>query len=117
MTERQTLERKYGVRYSSLLKLPYYDAIRMSTIIDPLHNLYLGTAKHMFKDIWLEREVISPATLNMLQTCVDDTISPPDLGRIPRKIASNFGGFTGEQWKNWIELYSLVALHRVEELD
>jgi len=88
----------------------------MSTIIDPLHNLYLGTAKHMFKDIWLEREVISHATLNVLQTCVDDTISPPDLGRIPRKIASNFGGFTGEQWKNWIELYSLVALHRVRGL-
>jgi len=52
----------------------------------------------------------------VLQTCVDDTISPPDLGRIPRKIASNFGGFTGEQWKNWIELYSLVALHRVRGL-
>lgn len=39
MTKRQTLEQKYGVRYSSLLKLPYYDAKRMSTIIDPLHNI------------------------------------------------------------------------------
>ncbi len=114
MMERQTLQRKFGVRYSALLKLEYYDAIRMSTIVDPLHNLYLGTAKHMFKDVWFDKELISATDLNRLQSCVDDIITPPDLGRIPRKIASNFGGFTGEQWKNWIELYSLIALQRIE---
>lgn len=36
LTERQRL---HGVRYSSLLKLPYYDAIWMYTIIGPLHKL------------------------------------------------------------------------------
>ena len=32
------------------------------------------------------------------------------IGRIPKKIASAFGGFTAEQWMNWILVYSLYAL-------
>lgn len=51
----------------------------------------------MFKEVWLERKIITGPTLDVLQACVDNTLSPPELGRIPRKIASNFGGFTGEQ--------------------
>lgn len=44
------MESKYGCRYSILLDLPYFDPISM-TIIDPMHNLYSGTAKHILKDI------------------------------------------------------------------
>lgn len=29
---------------------------------------------------------------------------------VPRKIASNFSTFTGDQWKNWTNLFSLIAL-------
>ena len=32
------------IRYSCLLQLPYFDPVRM-TILDPMHNFYLGTAK------------------------------------------------------------------------
>ena len=38
----------YGVYYSCLLQLEYFDAVRF-TVIDPMHNLFLGTAKHVFK--------------------------------------------------------------------
>ncbi len=34
---------KDGVRYSVLLELPYFDAPRMC-IVDPMHNLLLGSA-------------------------------------------------------------------------
>ena len=44
-----------GCRYSVLLDLPYFDPVRM-TIIDPMHNLYLGTAKH-----------------NNIKECLDET--------------------------------------------
>ena len=37
---------EYGVRHSILLRLPYFDPIRFH-VIDPMHNLLLGTAKHM----------------------------------------------------------------------
>ena len=49
-TDRQRLESEYGARYSELFKLPYYDCIRMA-IIDPMHNLFLGTAKHTL-NVW-----------------------------------------------------------------
>lgn len=42
---REELKTKYGIQYTCLLNLPYYyDAIQMSTIVDPLHNLYFSTA-------------------------------------------------------------------------
>ena len=57
--EKESLEVEYGLRYSSLLKLHYYDAIRMSSIIDPLHNLYLGTTKHIFENVWLKNDLLN----------------------------------------------------------
>ena len=50
-------ESKLGCRYSVLLRLPYFDAPRM-LIVDPMHNLFLGSGKHLLKAVWLEREVI-----------------------------------------------------------
>lgn len=107
-TRREELEKKYGCRYSCLLKLPYYDAIRMSTIVDPLHNMYLGTAKHILKSTWLR--TLSDRDLRLIQSRVDQTLVSGDIGRIPRKIASNFSTFTGDQWKNWTNLFSLIVL-------
>ena len=36
---------KYGVRYSVLLSLPYFDPVEF-TVIDIMHNMYLGTGKN-----------------------------------------------------------------------
>ena len=44
----ESLTTKYGVYYSCLLELEYFDAVKF-TAIDPMHNLFLGTAKHVFK--------------------------------------------------------------------
>ena len=44
--ERVEIEKKYGVRYSCSLQLPYFYAPRMC-VIDPMHNLLSGTAKHV----------------------------------------------------------------------
>ena len=35
---------------------------------------------------------------------------PAVVGRLPSRIGSQYGGFTAKQWKNWILLYSAVAL-------
>lgn len=47
-TEYQRLSMKYGLYYSALLELEYFDVIRF-TVVDPMHNLFLGTAKSMYK--------------------------------------------------------------------
>ena len=46
--KKEKLATKYGVYYSCLLQLEYFDAVKF-TAIDPMHNLFLGTAKHVFK--------------------------------------------------------------------
>lgn len=43
-TERDILESPLGVRFSKLCEIDYFDPVRMS-IVDPMHNLFQGTAK------------------------------------------------------------------------
>ena len=45
-TQIHNLEMKFGVRYSVLLALSYLDPVKFS-VIDPMHNLLLGTAKYV----------------------------------------------------------------------
>ena len=49
-TEQKRILSQFGVRFSSLLDLPYLDSIRFY-VVDPMHNLLLGTAKHMIQ-VW-----------------------------------------------------------------
>ena len=42
--ECKDLEKKHGIRYTVLVTLPYYDAVRFC-MVDPMHNLLLGSAK------------------------------------------------------------------------
>ena len=49
--QREKQESSLGCRYSVLLDLPYFDPVRMC-IIDPMHNLYLGSAKRILKWVW-----------------------------------------------------------------
>ena len=109
--QQNSLESSNGCRYSCLLELPYFDAPRMLSI-DPMHNLFLGSGKHMLQ-LWLTLGVIKPTHFAHLQKCIDNMIVPSDVGRIPRKIATGFSGFTADQFKNWIILFSIPALHDI----
>ena len=80
-TERKQLESAFGIRYSSLLELPYFDPIRMS-IIDPMHNFCLGTAKHM-SNIWLKTEILVDSKFKQVQEKADNVVTPTNIGRIP----------------------------------
>ena len=46
----QKRESEFGCHYTTLLQLPYFDAPRM-LIVDPMHNLFLGSAKHFLISI------------------------------------------------------------------
>ena len=47
-------ESSSGCRYSVLLELEYFDSPRF-LVVDPMHNLFLGTAKHHLKRVCLNR--------------------------------------------------------------
>lgn len=103
------IESQSGYRYTSLLNLPYFDTVRM-LVLDPMHNLFLGTAKHVLKKIWLDQGVLSPSEFSVVQSRIDKTVVPSDIGRIPYKIESGFSSFTADQFKNWVLHFSLLTL-------
>ena len=108
-TERKRTESMLGCRYSSLLKLSYFDPVVMLAI-DPMHNLFLGIAKHHLQKIWIASGLIKDTDFCVVQDRIDRFLSPPDIGRIPTKIQSGFSSFTAEQFKNWVIHYSIIAL-------
>ena len=108
-------ESRLGYRETILLKLPYFDPSKM-LVIDPMHNLFLGTAKRMLS-IWLDLEIIRRSIFNQIQAQVDSVIVPPGIGRIPLKILSGFSGFKADQFKNWVNIYSIPCLFAVLEAD
>ena len=80
-TTRTKKESDVGCRYSVLLDLPYFDVVKMH-IVDPMHNLFLGTGKHMIQ-IWIKHNILSASNFESIQTFVDQITLPSDVGRIP----------------------------------
>ena len=78
-------------------------------MVDPVHNILLGSAKHIMS-LWKENNIIKKSNLPLIQDIVDKFVTPVDTGRIPYKISSGFSSFTADQWKNWVLIYSQVAL-------
>ena len=109
--EKESIESMHGVRYTTLLELEYLDIIR-SSCIDPMHNLFLGTSKHMM-EVWRENGLIDNSKLSLLQAKVNSFIVPHNIGRIPRKIEGRFAGFKADEWKNWTLIFSVFCLESI----
>lgn len=60
--------------------------------------------------MWLDLKVLHSDQLVLIQEKVDSVDAASNIGAIPRKIASSFGGFTAEQCKNWTIFFSIFAL-------
>lgn len=103
----EALASKYGVYYSCLLQLEYFDAVRF-TVIDPMHNLFLGTAKHVFK-LWVKNNLLTKKDLKALREHNHLFNVGKEVGRLPHRIASNYCGYIASQWKNWTLIYSVLS--------
>ena len=101
-----------GCRYSELMLLPYFDGPKM-LVIDPMHNLFLGTAKRFLKEILIANGIITSANMDVIQQRVNSFTCPAGIGRIPLKIQSGFSQFTADQWKNWVIYFSIGALRNI----
>ncbi|KAI0709952.1 hypothetical protein C8Q76DRAFT_624966, partial [Earliella scabrosa] len=49
--EREATFKKHGLRWSELLRLPYWDPTRFA-LVDAMHNLFLGALRHHCRDFW-----------------------------------------------------------------
>ena len=79
------------------------------TAIDPMHNLFLGTAKNVFK-LRVKKNLLSKKDLKALEERINSIDVGTGIGRFPHRIASNYGGYTASQWKNWTLIYSMFCL-------
>ena len=108
VSERKEIQKAWGVRHSELVRLPYLDLIRYH-VVDPMHNLLLGTAKYMMS-VWKDESLISKSDYQNMQDTVDRIRVPVNIGRIPHKVESQVSSLTADQWKNWVLIYSIPAL-------
>ena len=111
LKERHKIECDSGMRYSELLKLPYLNIVQHH-LIDPMHNLFLGTAKNSL-EVWKSLGLLTVDQMRKIQDIVDLLVLPPYSGRIPSKIGSGFAEMTAEQWKMWTLVYSPFILQRI----
>lgn len=81
-------------------------------MIDPMHNLFLGTAKRVFSK-WIENGIVTKEGLEKIQKSIEELSSLSDTGRLPGNIKSNYGGYTAAQWKNFVLLFSMYSLKDV----
>ena len=49
-SDRDKIFKQHGVRWSELLRLPYWDPMRF-IVIDGMHNLFLGVVQHHFREV------------------------------------------------------------------
>jgi hypothetical protein len=109
--ERGRFVKENGVRWSEILRLPYFDLIRF-LVVDPMHCLFLGIAKWITKRIWIDEGILTEKDLQSIQKKMNGFEIPSDLGRIPGKIhcGEGFSNFTADQWRNFFLIYATVVL-------
>ncbi|OAD80250.1 hypothetical protein PHYBLDRAFT_163272 [Phycomyces blakesleeanus NRRL 1555(-)] len=79
---------KPGFEHQILHRLHYFDPIQY-TIFNPMHNLFLGTAKHMIS-AWKDLRYLPTAVLVRMQRLADDILVPPGYAILSTKIESGF---------------------------
>ena len=88
------------------------DPIRFA-VVDPMHCLFLGVAKWIIKNIFVNKKKLTMEQLRAVQERMNNIDLPSDFGRIPTKIAIGNDGFsnlTADQWKIFIMVYSTSIL-------
>src|SRR5947208_3236445 len=99
------------VRWSEMLRLPYFNPIR-HLIVDPMHCLFLGIAKWIVKKLWIDGGKLSKSDFKLMENRAKQIKLPADMGRIPYKISTGDGffGFTADQWKSFILIYAIPLM-------
>lgn len=59
-----------------------------------MHNLFLGTTKH----VWIDNNLINKKQLYETEATVAKIVTLHSVGIVPIKISSGFSGFTAAQW-------------------
>ena len=106
----EAFEKESGVRWSQLHRLPYFDLVRC-TVVDPMHNLLLGTTKFMM-ELWVKTEALTGEHLDVIKDKAEGMIIPPnfDLIKVLNLSRKGFSYMKAAEWKSWCLVYSPFLL-------
>ncbi|OAD71778.1 hypothetical protein PHYBLDRAFT_114208, partial [Phycomyces blakesleeanus NRRL 1555(-)] len=107
-SERHRLEVKNGVRWSQLHCLEYLDLVR-GMIINPMHNLFLGTPKRLM-DCWIKDKDIQDGDFAAIQKTAETMIVPGGYTSLNSKIGKQFLYMKADESKSWMLVYLSVLL-------
>ena len=81
-------------------------------IVDPMHNLYLGTAKNMVHNVWIESGCLNGTKLATIEERLATVHVPSTVSfeRLPSSMDPSTK-LTAEQWKNWVNCFSILCLY------
>ena len=105
-----TIAQRNGVRYSEMVRLPYFDIVRMSTT-DPMHTFLLGMVR---RETELNLQLLDPSQRNEFVRRIKSVRVPYDIGRLPSNIFDSGeepSGVTAAQWKLYIITYARPCLY------
>jgi hypothetical protein len=103
---------KNGVRCSELLRLPYFDIVKMS-ITDPMHTFLLGLVKH---ETEMNLKMLTSSKMQEFIRRVKSVRIPYDIGRLPTNIfdeSEGAGAITADQWKIYITCYAQPCMYKL----
>lgn len=112
-TEAAKIAQKNGVRYSQLIRLPYFDIVRMTTV-DPMHTFLLGMVK---RETEFNLSMLTPTDKSEFLRRLGSIKLPYDIGRLPSHIfdddiCSNTK-VTADQWKTYIVTCARPCMHNL----
>lgn len=91
------------------MRLNYFNCIT-GTVIDPMHCLFLGIAKHMLTNVWPNKENFSKDSLVKVQEMINFSKTPAEIGTIPHKMASMCSNLNAKELKNWTLYFSVFCM-------
>lgn len=110
--EATRIAQKNGVRSSELLRLPYFDIVRMSST-DPMHTFLLGMVK---RETELNLKLLDSSQTEEFLRRVKSVRVPYDIGRLPNNVfdrGEGLSGITAAQWKSYIIVYARPCLYKL----
>ena len=114
-TTAQTLSQKSGVKYSELVRLPYFDMVQ-NFLIDPMHNILMGLVSDIGEVlISNSNEMLTDKEIEILASRLSALRVPYDVGRLPKTMLEKLSarGLKAQQWKNFIVTYARVCLWNI----
>ncbi|OAD65946.1 hypothetical protein PHYBLDRAFT_175684 [Phycomyces blakesleeanus NRRL 1555(-)] len=79
---------------------PSFEAkILCGTIIDPMHNIFLGTSK-ILMDRWIDEKTIGPEEFASMEKIAETMVLPRDYTTLTTKIGKGFSYMKADKWKS-----------------